>query len=466
MAERVTPQKPSRAARVTLVVVLSAASALAAWLTTPRSPAAPPSDVAVPARPTGALTLALVGDAAIALPLDLRDPGVQAVATQLQQASVTIANFELASAAAEAADMTSGPPRWPTATPTAAADLRALGVSAVSLANDHVFDRGADGLAALQAQLTAAGVAFAGAGENLEAARAPAIVTTPDGAVAVVGVTLSFHEGARATARRGDIVGRAGVNGLRYTRRLRVDPLAFAGLKAAFPPPAFAANPDGRTWSLHGLTVEPAATGGMAIVPDADDLAALAAAVREARARAAVVVVNLHAHEPGVAIDEVPAWLRDVAHAAIDAGADIVQGHGPHRLRGIEIHRGRPIFYSLGSLVFPVGAVTPQAAGPLEDHRWDIGSPVAAEGAAVVDFGAPVWWQSVAAFVRIESGRVAAIDLQALDLGAGRDVGTRGRPAVADPAVAAAVYGRLQALSASLGTTLTMHKGRAGVTIP
>lgn len=465
MAERLTSQRPSRPARLALVVLLSAAAAFAAWLTTPRERKAA-STATSPAARTGRLTLALVGDAAMSAPVDLRDPALLGVATLLQQASAAIANFELAPGGDVDEDSASGPPRWPTATPTAAADLRALGVTAVSLANDHVFDRGADGLAALQAQLSSAGVAFAGAGENLEAARAPVIVTTLDGAVAVVGVTLSFHEGARATPRRGDIVGRAGVNGLRYSRRLRVDPSAFAGLKAAFPPPAFTANPDGRTWSLHGLTVEPAATGGMAIVPDADDVAALEAAVREARTRATVVVVNLHAHEPGVAIDEVPAWLRDIAHAAIDAGADVVQGHGPHRLRGIEIHRGRPIFYSLGSFVFPAAAVTPQAAGPLEDHRWDVRSPVAAEGLAVVDFSGPLWWQSVVAIVRVEGGRVTAVELRALDVGAGQDLRSRGRPRVADSTTAAAVYERLGALSAPLGTNLSVSTGRAGVAIP
>lgn len=466
MAERLTPHWPSRRVRVALVVLLSAASALAAWLTAPRALSEPPSAGDVPARSTGALTLALVGDAAVSGPIDPRDPGLMSVATTLRQASAAIANFELAPADDGDTGRATGPPRWPASTPSAAADLRALGLSAVSLANDHVFDRGADGLTTLQAQLTAAGVAFAGAGDNLEAARAPAVVRTREGAVAVIGVTLTFPVGARATARRGDIVGRAGVNGLRYTRRLRVDAAAFAGLRAAFPPSALTANPDGRTWSLHGLTVEPAATGGMAIVADADDLSALAAAVRDARTRADVVVVNLHAHEPGVAIDEVPEWLREVARAAIDAGADVVQGHGPHRLRGIEIHRGRPIFYSLGSFVFPDAAVTPQAAGAFEDHRWDVRSAVAAEGPAAVDFTAPAWWQSVVATVRVEGGRVSGTDLLAIDLGTGQDVRTRGRPRPADPSVAAAVYARLQALSAPLGTTLSVTNGRAVVTIP
>jgi len=41
-----------------------------------------------------------------------------------------------------------------------------------------------------------------------------------------------------------------------------------------------------------------------------------------------------------------------LAHAAIDAGADAVIGHGPHVLQGIEIYHGAPILYSLGNFAF------------------------------------------------------------------------------------------------------------------
>ena len=40
-----------------------------------------------------------------------------------------------------------------------------------------------------------------------------------------------------------------------------------------------------------------------------------------------------------------------MAHAVIDAGADVFIGHGPHLDRGIEIYKGKPILYSLGALV-------------------------------------------------------------------------------------------------------------------
>ncbi len=43
--------------------------------------------------------------------------------------------------------------------------------------------------------------------------------------------------------------------------------------------------------------------------------------------------------------------LRSWAHAVVDAGADVVVGHGPHVLRGLEFYRGRPIAYSMGNFL-------------------------------------------------------------------------------------------------------------------
>jgi hypothetical protein len=54
--------------------------------------------------------------------------------------------------------------------------------------------------------------------------------------------------------------------------------------------------------------------------------------------------------------------LRTWAHAMIDAGADLVVGHGPHVLRGIEFYRNRPIAYSLGNFLTYRGF---NLAGPL-----------------------------------------------------------------------------------------------------
>ena len=47
--------------------------------------------------------------------------------------------------------------------------------------------------------------------------------------------------------------------------------------------------------------------------------------------------------------------MTEIAHAAIDAGADVVIGHGPHYSLPVEIYKGKPIFYGLGSFSFHTG---------------------------------------------------------------------------------------------------------------
>jgi poly-gamma-glutamate capsule biosynthesis protein CapA/YwtB (metallophosphatase superfamily) len=115
---------------------------------------------------------------------------------------------------------------------------------------------------------------------------------------------------------------------------------------------------------------------GFAPYPWADpllDVAAASARVAEAAARADVVVVTMHAGAEGADAARTPRGpetylgedrgdVRAFARAVIDAGADLVVGHGPHVLRGIEFHAGRPIAYSLGNLA---GYGTFSLRGPL-----------------------------------------------------------------------------------------------------
>jgi hypothetical protein len=97
---------------------------------------------------------------------------------------------------------------------------------------------------------------------------------------------------------------------------------------------------------------------------DADllDIPAAQALIRRARRRARVVVVLIHAGAEGADQDHTPYGEehflgedrgdpRAFAHAAIDAGASLVLGSGPHVIRGVERYRGRPIAYSLGNFI-------------------------------------------------------------------------------------------------------------------
>lgn len=109
-------------------------------------------------------------------------------------------------------------------------------------------------------------------------------------------------------------------------------------------------------------------------VPNRNDLSEMVADIKQAKSAADVVVVSMH-----WGIYFVPAMIADyqrvVAHEAIDAGADLILGHHPHILKGIEVYKGRVIFYSLGNFAFdnPVSRHTPgrnlYGIRPAPDYR-------------------------------------------------------------------------------------------------
>jgi poly-gamma-glutamate capsule biosynthesis protein CapA/YwtB (metallophosphatase superfamily) len=84
---------------------------------------------------------------------------------------------------------------------------------------------------------------------------------------------------------------------------------------------------------------------------DAEGLRKFAEDVAALRAAADIVVASCHW---GLGKDTLT-YMRDIGRAAIDAGADIVIGHGPHYSLAVEVYRHKPIFYGLGSFSFHTG---------------------------------------------------------------------------------------------------------------
>jgi len=92
------------------------------------------------------------------------------------------------------------------------------------------------------------------------------------------------------------------------------------------------------------------------------DIAGARTLVARAAARAPVVIVTVHAGAEGAGADRVRPGTETFlgenrgdsvrfAHAVVDAGADVVVGHGPHVMRGIEFYRRKPIVYSTGNFM-------------------------------------------------------------------------------------------------------------------
>ena len=111
---------------------------------------------------------------------------------------------------------------------------------------------------------------------------------------------------------------------------------------------------------VEGLRVAFVAFAHNAISPNVNELDAARQFVAAAAKKSDIVVVSFHGGAEGAAFERVPRRLEMLgsekrgnlplfARAVIDAGADLVLGHGPHVLRGMEIYKDRLVAYSMGN---------------------------------------------------------------------------------------------------------------------
>lgn len=262
--------------------------------------------------------------------------------------------------------------------PNAIEDLKWLGATVANMANNHAVDYSTCGLEAALGTVERARLPYAGAGRTLSAARAPAFLDTPAGRFALIGLTSSNAETGLAADPGGFTRGRPGVNPLRYSttyevteeqytllcnldeqlgtaaaRRARITTSRsrVLGESAGQETP----NPEGPSLTFAERRFAVGPVPRVSTKPHPRDLEASVRAVAYARAMADVVAVSIHCHEglaDGWNSPHVPDFLTTAAHAWVDAGADVVIGHGPHQLRGVEVYDGKPILDSLGNFVF------------------------------------------------------------------------------------------------------------------
>jgi poly-gamma-glutamate synthesis protein (capsule biosynthesis protein) len=443
-------------------VLLAAALAVLAlgvvlWLRA--GPPAPGVDAPVRIPPDGPITIALAGDTLLGGAI--AGASARPVFDSLRAATIGIANLDMNLLDD---DTLADPARWPFGTARDARTLRAIGIDAVSLANNHAIDYGESGLRATARVLDAHAILHAGTGADLAGARAAVVAGSGARGIALISVTTSSSEEARATLTRGDIKGRPGVNPLRYRAEVTADPRTFASLQStAEMLQAGDVSDDGMT--LFGTTIRRGAETAVAFLVDADDVREVLDTVRAARDAAAIVVVAVHSHEPDNASEMPAGFVRDFAHHAIDAGASLVVGHGPHRLRGIERYGAGVILYSLGNFIYPAGTLDPRAADTF-DAGTDLFaravgmlSGVSGEGRFDEAITGEAWWESVVAVATFEDGGLTDLALHPIDLGVDRPLADRGIPEPAAAARAAGILGALTRLSAGYDTRVTIDNG-------
>ena len=196
--------------------------------------------------------------------------------------------------------------------PRVAAVLADAGFDVVSFATNHTMAYSAEGLFDTIDALSHHGVQVIGAGENIAAARRPAIFE-------VGGMTVGF---------------------LAYCS---VVPRGFEAKEAkpGLAPVRVRTFYEQRDW-------QPGTPPHIVTQAYPEDVAAMAGDIAALRPQVDVLVVSHH-----WGIHYVPAMIAEyqfeVGHATIDAGADLVLGHHPHILKGIEVYKSKPILYSIGS---------------------------------------------------------------------------------------------------------------------
>jgi poly-gamma-glutamate synthesis protein (capsule biosynthesis protein) len=171
--------------------------------------------------------------------------------------------------------------------------LKAAGLAAVSLANNHTLDFGCEALFEMLKILEQYDIAYAGAGENDEKASRAAVIDQKGTKVGIIAFTDNEPEWEATGEKPGIFYVPLDVRDVRAQRLFHV--------------------------------------------------------VRQAREKVDLLVISAH-WGPNWGYRPQPKHIP-FAHALIDAGADIVHGHSCHVFQGIEIYKGRPILYSTGNFV-------------------------------------------------------------------------------------------------------------------
>ncbi|MEO8747437.1 MAG: CapA family protein, partial [Rhodanobacter sp.] len=247
------------------------------------------------------------------------DPALQAVAGHFRSADLGFANME--GSVFDQADFTGWPAAetgggFPLSPAAVAKDLRALGITAVSKANNHATDFGTEGLVATLRSLRQAGIAEAGAGTNLAEARAPVYLRTPKGMAALVSTASTFTpmSVAGAVARHGRYIhaGRPGISAL-HVRQVHLLPqprldalrMLLAGIHVSSPEQSWSGElgqsvigeTAGPELDLGSAMFRAGSDQGLASDVNPEDLDAVLTSIREARANARFVLFSMHAHE-------------------------------------------------------------------------------------------------------------------------------------------------------------------------
>jgi poly-gamma-glutamate capsule biosynthesis protein CapA/YwtB (metallophosphatase superfamily) len=203
------------------------------------------------------------------------------------------------------------------ADPAIGQDLSLIGFDVVSLANNHSMDFGEEALVDTIAALDSHGIHCVGAGKDIDQATAPALLEVKGWKIGFLAWSCLLPVGSAAGQRR------AGHAPLHVTSAYEVS--AYHEMEEPAHPPVV------RSW------------------PEVKELEAAVQSVDELRSRTDFVVASVHwGYGFGTTLAE---YQPKIAHALIDAGADLVLGNHVHAIHAVEAYKGKAILYSQGSFI-------------------------------------------------------------------------------------------------------------------
>ena len=375
------------------------------------------------------ILITLTGQSMIRSDIRATSPDAVPAIASLIKGDVKFTNFEAAVAEkGQSTDKGTGfvPP------PEAMDALMGFGINLISTSNNHAFDLGVTGIQNTLKEADARHLVHAGTGNNMAEAAAPAYLKTPNGTVALISQASGLIQ---PDARAKDNA--PGVNEMRV---FTTD-----------------GKPNESTTELPDGSIN---------VADKDDSARVLKSIRDAKAKADLVIVYEHNHvfanRPfGISYtDQLPdrlhpnQWLIDWTHKEIDAGADIVVMHGAPVLHGVQIYHGKPIFFDLGNFIYNL----PPTMTTLDEPRN---------------------WQSAVAYVQFKGKKLQSVTLQPIvlnNVGKGQPdihdprianefVVTRGLPSAAKGMQATDILKRIAVISKPFGTKVAINSDGTG-TIP
>lgn len=360
------------------------------------------------------------------------------------------------------------------APPEIGADLAWMGFDLFNHANNHTTDYGVEGMMATWRVLESLNLVYAGSGMNAGEAAQAKYFETSKGRFALIGMATSFTPMSRAGEARPDMKGRPGVNALRSTTTVELAPTQMAALRKLVQE-AGGRVPESPSAPVRfgGATFVAGPESRVVSVLNERDQDRILRSIRNAARQADYVIVHSHSHDmagPGEAAPA-PAHLREFVKKCIDAGADVFAVSGPHRLRGIEIYKGKPIFYSLGNFFMQNETIEPMPDDMYES--FGLGS-----NALAADFydarsrpdprtGLPTSyypaqadiWESVLAVAVFRGKQVAEIKLYPVDMGFRMPRSRQGTPRLAQGDTAAKIIARLAKMSEQYGTRIVFRDG-------